>query len=429
MDFDQIRPLFGLALLLAVAWALSERRRALPWRAIAVGLAAQLGIAGLLLGVPVLQGALRALNGVVRALSAATEAGTSFVFGYLGGGELPFEPTDPAATYVLAFQALPIVLVMSALSAVLWHWRLLPLVIRGLAWALGRGLRLSGATSLAAAANVFVGMVEAPLLIRPVVQRLSRADLMLIMSVGLATVAGTVIVLYAQFLEGTIDAPLGQILTASVISVPAAALLARIIVPAEGDAAEHPAPDPGSAAAADPDAAAVASPYAGSLDALVRGTEQGLRLLLSIAAMLVVLVALVALLNQVIGLAAVAGAPLTLERLFGWAFAPLVWAIGVPWDQAAAAGRLMGVKTVLNELIAFQQLAGEPGRALDPRSRTVMTYALCGFANPGSLGIMIAGLSGIAPERRDEVLSLAPRAFVAGTLATLMTGAVAALLL
>jgi CNT family concentrative nucleoside transporter len=323
---------------------------------------------------------------------------------------------------------------------VLWHWRVLPLLIRGLAWALGRGMRLSGATSLAAAANVFVGMVEAPLLIRPVVQRLSRADLMLIMSVGLATVAGTVIVLYAQFLEGTLEAPLGQILTASVISVPAAALLARVLVPAADSAAagrapapadpgaEGPAPAPDTAPEADPDAAAIGSPYAGSLDALVRGTEQGLKLLLSIGAMLVVLVALVALINQVIGLIPLAGAPLTLERLLGWGFAPLVWSIGVPWDQAPAAGQLMGVKTVLNELIAYRQLAGEPGAALDARSATVMAYALCGFANPGSLGIMIAGLSGIAPDRRDEILALAPRAFVAGTLATLMTGAVVGLL-
>jgi CNT family concentrative nucleoside transporter len=282
-----------------------------------------------------------------------------------------------------------------------------------------RTLGLSGSVSLASAANVFVGMVEAPLLIRPVIARLSRADLFLIMTVGLSTVAGTVIVLYAGFLEGTVENPLGQILTASVISLPAAALLARVMVPADG--ARERASEPA-------DAADDTSPYAGSFDALVTGTEQGLRLLLNIAAMLVVLVALVELVNILLGQIPLSGDPLTLQRLLGWAFAPLIWLIGVPWAEAATAGQLMGVKTALNELIAFQQLAGTPTAELSERSRLIMTYAICGFANPGSLGIMIAGLTGLAPDRRAEILSLGPRALLAGTLATLMTGAVASLL-
>ena len=417
MALDGIRGLLGIAVLIALAWGASERRGAFPLRTVLIGVASQLVLAGLLLGVPPVREALAVLNGVVTALSQATESGTSFVFGYLGGGQPPFEVTNPGASFVLAFQALPIVLVMSALSALLWHWRVLPLVIGGLAWGVRRVLGLSGAVSLASAANVFVGMVEAPLLIRPVIARLSRADLFLIMTVGLSTVAGTVIVLYAGFLEGTVENPLGQILTASVISLPAAALLARVMVPGDGARASEPA-----------DAADDTSPYAGSFDALVTGTEQGLRLLLNIAAMLVVLVALVELVNILLGQIPLAGDPLTLQRLLGWAFAPLVWLIGIPWAEAATAGQLMGVKTALNELIAFQQLAGTPAEELSERSRLIMTYAICGFANPGSLGIMIAGLTGLAPDRRAEILSLGPRAVLAGTLATLMTGAVASLL-
>jgi CNT family concentrative nucleoside transporter len=418
MAFDGIRGLLGIAVLIALAWAVSERRGAFPWRTVLIGVASQLVLAGLLLGVPPVRDALAVLNGVVTALSQATEAGTSFVFGYLGGGDPPFEVANPGATFVLAFQALPIVLVMSALSAVLWHWRVLPWVIGGLAWAVRRILGLSGAVSLASAANIFVGMVEAPLLIRPVLARLTRADLFLIMTVGLSTVAGTVIVLYAGFLQGRIENPLGQILTASVISLPAAALVARVMVPA----------DPAAAPAEDAVAEEETRPYDGTFDALVAGTEQGLRLLLNIAAMLVVLVALVELVNILLGQIPLAGDPLTLQRLLGWAFAPLVWLIGIPWAEAAAAGQLMGVKTALNELIAFQKLAGMPAEELSERSRLIMTYAICGFANPGSLGIMIAGLTGLAPDRRAEILSLGPRAVVAGTLATLMTGAVASLL-
>jgi CNT family concentrative nucleoside transporter len=418
MAFDGIRGLLGIAVLIALAWAVSERRGAFPWRTVLIGVASQLVLAGLLLGVPPVRDALAVLNGVVTALSQATEAGTSFVFGYLGGGDPPFEVANPGATFVLAFQALPIVLVMSALSAVLWHWRVLPWVIGGLAWAVRRILGLSGAVSLASAANIFVGMVEAPLLIRPVLARLTRADLFLIMTVGLSTVAGTVIVLYAGFLQGRIENPLGQILTASVISLPAAALVARVMVPA----------DPAAAPAEDAVAEEETRPYDGTFDALVAGTEQGLRLLLNIAAMLVVLVALVELVNILLGQIPLAGDPLTLQRLLGWAFAPLVWLIGIPWAEAAAAGQLMGVKTALNELIAFQQLAGTQASELSERSRLIMTYAICGFANPGSLGIMIAGLTGLAPDRRSEILSLGPRAVVAGTLATLMTGAMASLL-
>jgi CNT family concentrative nucleoside transporter len=418
MGIEDLRGLLGIAVLIALAWIASERRSAFPWRTVAIGVAAQLVLAGLLLGVPVVRQALAVLNGVVTALDRATEAGTSFVFGYLGGGQLPFEATNPAATFVVAFQALPIVLVMSALSAILWHWRVLPLLIGGLAWAFGRLLRLPGSVSLASAANVFVGMVEAPLLIRPVIARLSRADLFLIMTVGLSTVAGTVIVLYAGFLEGTVENPLGQLLTASVISLPAAALLARVMVPAD------PTDETPEAAGE----SAEMRPYAGTFDALVAGTENGLRLLLNIVAMLLVLVALVELANILLEQIPVPGDPLTLQRLFGWVFAPFVWLLGVPWAEAVTGGQILGAKTVLNELIAFQQLAGTPADALSPDSRLILTYAICGFANPGSLGILIAGLTTMAPDRRAEVLSLGLRAVLAGTLATMMTGAVAGLL-
>lgn len=423
VDWDTWRGIVGLAVVLILAWLASEGRRRFPWQTVLAGLGAQLVVAAALLRLPPARAGLRALNGIVEALSEATRAGTSFVFGYVGGAPPPFEPSASGSTFVLAFQALPIVLVMSALSAMLWHWRVLPAAIRGLAWALRRVVALPGSVSLAAAANVFVGMVEAPLLIRPVVDRLSRADLFLVMTCGMATVAGTMLVLYAGFLSGKVDNPLGQILTASVISVPAAVLLARVMVPeaAAGTPTRTPA-EAGPGGAAD-----TAPGYQSTFDALVRGTEQGLQLLLSIVAMLLVLVALVALVNQALGLIPVAGAPLSLERLLGWVFAPVVWLIGVPWAEAAVAGKLMGLKTVLNELIAYRALADTPAEALGPRGRLIMAYALCGFANPGSLGIMLAGLTGIAPGRRGEIIALGPRSLLSGTLATLMTGAVVGL--
>jgi len=407
-----VQSLFGLSVLVGLAWLVSENRRLFAWRMVLIGLAAQVLIALLFLRVPLAREAMLSLNGLVDALMAATRAGTSFVFGYLGGGDPPFEVTNAGANFNLAFQSLPIVLVVSALAALLWHWRVLPVLIGLLSAALRRTLNTGGALGLASGANVFMGMVEAPILIRPYLTRLTRSELFALMAVGLATVAGTVLVLYASVIGTRIEGALGHIITASIISLPAAIIIARVMVPETTRGTEVGDDVP-------------ALTYNGSMDAIVQGTTSGLQLLLSIAAMLIVAVALVAMADILLALLPdVAGGPLTLERIFGWAFAPIAWCMGIPWEEAPTAGALMGTKTVLNEFLAYLGLAAlEPG-ALSERSQLIMVYALCGFANPGSVGIMIGGLTALVPERREEIISLAGRAFVAGTLATCMTGAV-----
>ncbi|MGB0670880.1 MAG: NupC/NupG family nucleoside CNT transporter [Rhodospirillales bacterium] len=411
----QVQSFVGLLALTALAWVFSENRRAVSCKAIAVALALQIGLGFLFLKVPAAQALFVALNDAVLVLQRATGEGARFVFGFLGGGVPPFAETFPGASFVLAFQALPIILVMSALSALLFYWRLLPLVVRAFSAVLERSLGVGGAVGTAAAANIFVGMVEAPLLIRPYLARLTRSELFTVMTVGMATVAGTVIVLYATFVGSRIEGALGHILAASLISAPAAILIARVMVPPDG------APTPGGI---EPD-----RDISGAMQAITQGTASGVQLLIQVAALLLVMVALVALVNAGLGLLPdVAGVPLTLERLLGWVMAPVVWLIGLPWAEAQTGGMLMGVKTVLNEFLAYLQFSKLPPEALSDRSALIMTYALCGFANFGSLGIMIGGMVAMAPDCRETILTLAPRTLMSGTFATLMTGAVVGLL-
>ncbi|UHD19020.1 nucleoside:proton symporter [Thiocapsa bogorovii] len=412
-----LQPLLGLGVILGLAWLASERRRAVSPRLVLAGLALQIALALLLLKLPLAQAAFLALTDLVLAVQRATQAGTELVFGFLGGGAAPFETRYPQNSFVLAFQALPLILVMSALSALLFHWRVLPLLVQGFAWLLRRTMGTGGALGLGAAANVFVGMTEAPLLIRPYLAGLSRSALFALMTCGMATVAGTVMVLYAGILADTVPDAMGHILTASLISAPAALMIAGVLVP------EH-------AEEADRSIVAIPSASRSSMDAITRGTLDAIPLWLNILAMLIVMVALVSLANQMLGLLpTVAGEPLTAQRILGWAMAPVVWLIGIPWSEAQVAGSLMGIKTILNELIAYLELAGTASAELSERSRLIMTYALCGFANLGSLGIMIGGLGAMAPERRDEIVALGLKSILAGTMATLSTGAVVALIL
>ncbi|MDH4122263.1 MAG: nucleoside:proton symporter [Deltaproteobacteria bacterium] len=405
----------GLAAFCGMAWLLSENRRAVRPLPIVAGIGVQLVLALVLLKVPWVQGFFLLLNNGVAVLERATLAGTGFVFGYLGGGPLPFAETLPGATFILAFRALPLVLVVSALSALLFHWKVLPWVVRGFALALKKSLNMGGALGFGTASTVFLGMVEAPLLIKPYLSRMTRGELFVLMTVGMASIAGTVMVLYASILTPVLPNALGEILTASLLSVPAAVVIGRILVPDNSPHTEADKPLPRLDNSA--------------MEAVARGTAEGLTLLLGIIAMLVVMVALVALVNE--GLAVlpmVDGLPLTLQRMLGWVMAPLVWLAGIPWAEAPTAGALMGTKTVLNELLAYLDMARLPPEALSPKSRQIMVYALCGFANPGSLGILIAGLGAMAPERRGEIVSMGWRAVAGGTLATLMTGAVVALM-
>src|SRR3989440_1938811 len=410
---ENLQSAFGIFALLALAWIVSEDRRGVAWGQAAAALLVTFVTALVLLKLPGAARAFAAINDAVDAISAASRAGTSFVFGYLGGGQLPFELKAPGAEFVLALQALPVVLVMSVLTTLLFHWRILPPIVRGFSWLLERTLDVGGAVGLSTAANVFLGMVEAPLFIRPYLASLTRSELFIVMTGGMAGIAGTVLVLYATLLGSIVPDAAAHFVIASVMGAPAAILISLIMVP-EREA--RPSAD------AVPEVAKVA---ASTMDAIVRGTAAGLELLLNICAMLIVLVALVHLANAIIGvLPAVGGAPITLQRLLGYAMAPVCWLMGVPSTQAVTAGSLMGMKTVLNEFIAYVELSKLPPETLDARSRLIMLYAMCGFANFGSLGIMIAGLSTMAPERRDDVLSLGLKSIAAGTITTCLIGAI-----
>lgn len=405
----------GLVVFIAAAWVVSVDRHAMPWRLAFSALALQFAIALLLLRLEPARDALYSLNGLVEAIEAATLAGSTFVFGFLGGGEpSPYAVTEASATFVFAFRVLPQILVFSVLVAVLWHWRILEVLVRGMSWLLRKTLGVGGAEGLAATSNIFLGMVEAPLLIRAYLVRMSRAELFSVMTCGMSTVAGSVMILYANVLDGIIANPLGQLLTASVLAVPASILLSRVM---------HPAADGGLQADV-----AEGLVYASTMDAITRGTGDGLRLVANIGAMLIVLVSLVALVNGLFALLPdVGGAPLSLQRVLGMLFAPVAWLMGVPWAQCIDAGGLLGTKLVLNELVAFIELAKLGPDAFDARTDTILTFALCGFANFGSLGIMLGGLSALVPERRADILALSPWSLYSGTLASMMTGAVVAI--
>lgn len=405
----------GLAVFLGLAWAMSEHRRKVSLRLVGLGLALQLALGILLLKVPGSGEIFLGFNRVILALEASVQAGTAFVFGYLGGGPPPFEEKEPSYTYVLAFRALPLLLLMSALSSLLFYWKVLPLLVKGFSRVLEKTLRLGGAEGLGVSANIFLGMVEAPLFIRPYLARMTRSELFTVMTCGMATIAGTVMVLYASILSDIIPNVIGHILTASLLNAVAAVIISKIMIPETGPGTSGELVEP--------------EPFSSSMDAITKGTLRGVQLLLNIVAMLLVMVALIHLANLVLGvLPAGSSGAVTLQGILGIASAPIVWLMGIPWSQSWAAGELMGTKMVINELVAYINLSQLSPGALSPRSLVIMTYAMCGFANPGSLGIMIGGLGTMAPERRAEVVSLGLRSIVAGTLSTCMTGALVGLL-
>lgn len=419
--------ILGVLVLILFGYIISEHRDHIRWRVVIAALLIQCLLLLALRYLPFIETLLTALNQVALALQAATQAGTTTVFGFLGGGPLPYQESLAGSSFILAFQALPLVIVMSALSGLLFYWRILPIIISGFAWVLKRTLGVSGAAGFAAAGNVFLGMVEAPVLIHPYLRTLSRSELLLLMSVGMATVAGTVMVLYAGLLADAVPNVMGHILMASLLSAPAAILFAQLFIPDDQAGADGGSVDDNSAEATATDPSGSAS---SALDAITRGTQTGLALYLNIIAMLLVLVALVALANSLLNfLPHVAEQPLTLQRCLGWLFAPLLWLLGLPWSEAVSGGQLMGIKTVLNEFLAYLELSRLPADALSERSRLILLYALCGFANLGSLGIMTGGLISLVPERRIDILNLAPRSLMAGTCATCLTGALAGLIL
>ena len=402
--------LIGLIGLLAFAWLLSEDRRAVSVRQLAIALLIQVVLAYVLLNIGLFRQVLLSLNEIVYAMEAATREGTQLVFGFLGGDtNLPFELTADSMPYIFAFRVLPQILVFSVVVALLWHWRVLPVVIRGFSWALRRSLGVGGAVGVAASASVFLGMVEAPLVIRAYLRNLSRSELFVVMTCGMSTVAGSIMVLYANVLAPVIEGAIGHVLTASVVNVVGAVLVSRILIPEEGITEGGDLAD--------------ALSYESSMDAVSRGTMDGVRLVVNVGAMVIVLMSLVGLVNYVLGNFMVSGEPLTLQWLAGWIFAPIAWVMGVDWVDARTAGALMGTKLILNELVAYLEF-GALADSLLPDTRLILTYALCGFTNFGSLGILIGGVSALVPERRKDLLTLGPKTLLSGTLVACLTGTI-----
>jgi len=405
----------GLVVFTSIAWLISENRTKVSFKIIIAGIIIQLVVGLILLKLPAFRNFFVSLNRLVLSLEESTTAGTSMVFGYLGGGKLPFAEKYPGASFILAFRAFPLILLISAISALLFYWKILPVVVKAFSWALQKTMGLGGAEGLGVSANIFVGMVESPLFIRPYLNAMTRSEIFTLMTSGMATIAGTVMVLYASILSNVIPDIMGHILTASIISVPAAIMISKIMVPETGRLTSGELSSPEEALSA--------------MDAITKGTMQGIQLLINIIAMLIVLVALVHLVNIILGVLPEFGdQPVTLQRLLGLVMAPVVWLMGVPWKEAPVAGALMGTKIILNEFLAYLDMSRLAQGALSHKTLVIMTYAMCGFANPGSLGIMIGGMGTMAPERRDEIVSLGFRSIVAGTLATCMTGAVVGIL-
>ncbi len=400
--------LLGIFAMLAIAWAVSTDRRRIPWRTVAWGLAIQAVLALALLKTAPGRVFFLGMNDVVNGVVAFTDAGVQFVFGGLANSE-----------FSIVVNVLPIIIFMGSVFGILYHAGIVQRIVDALAWGLRRTLGTSGAESLAAVANIFVGMTEAPLLVRPYLERMTRSELFTVMTTGMATVAGSVLVAYAQMLGGGEFA--GHLVTASLLSAPAAILIAKMMVP------ESETPE-----TSDVGHARVERETVNVIDAAARGATQGLRLAANVGGLLIAFVALVAMANHGLELAGgwfdIEG--LTLERLLGWCLAPVAWLLGVPWSEAVSVGSLLGIKTVLNEFLAYQAL-GEmmASGAIGERSATIASYALCGFANFGSLAILLGGIGGMAPSRRGDLAQLGLRSILAGSLATFMTGAFAGILL
>jgi concentrative nucleoside transporter, CNT family len=413
--FDHLRGVIGIAVLIGIAWAISENRKAHPgWRWIAGALALQGLLAVLIVRVPIVWQAVGLVNNAVSAVEVATLKGSSYMFGYLGGAELPFALKEGAQPpLVIAFQILPLVIVFSALAALLWHWGVLRWMVNGLSFLLRRSLGVSGVVGLSGGASVFLGVVEAPLVTRAYFARISRTELFQIMTLTMATISGAILILYATTLRDTLPDAVGHMISASLISLPAALLIARLMVPGTPDdvATEVEKEDPGLR-------------YESSIDAIVKGTMDGMQLFLAVIAVIITVFALVALVDMALALLPlVDGDPLSLKRLLGWVLAPFMWLLGVPWSEAQAAGGLMGTKAVLNEYVAYLELAALPDGTLGPRSLLIVTYALCGVANLASVGLLVSTIGTLCPERRAEAAGLGMKSWISGNLASAMTGA------
>ena len=409
----QLQGLVGIALIVLLAWVFSENRRVMPtWRWAGGAIVMQILLALAVVRVPAVWSAVAVINRGVDAIEAATLVGSSYMFGYLGGAPIPFVLRPGAAQpTVIAFQILPLIIVFSALTALMWHWGILRVVVNALSWVLRKTMGVTGVVGLNAGANIFLGVVEAPLIVRTYFARMSRADMFAVMVLSMANISGALLVLYATTLAHQLPDAVGHMIVASFLSLPASILVARIMVP--GDGSHFP----------DEPEAEVA--YHSTMDAIIRGTMEGVQLVLAVIGVIIVIFALVNLVDQILAnLPLVAGAPITLKRGVGWLFAPFMWALGVPWREAGTAGALMGTKAILNEYVAYLEFAALPGDALSVRSKLIVTYALCNVANLASVGLLVSTIATLCPDRRKEAVDLGMKSWIAGNLASAMGGAV-----
>jgi len=404
-----LQPVLGLIVFLGFVFAISRDRSAVSAKRIAVGLAMQLAIAFFLLRVPFVANGLLSLNAVVSALQSVTDRASRYMFGYVAGGPAPFEVVAPDNSFIIAFQVLPLILVVTVLSAMLFHFGVLSFIVECLGKGLRRTFGLSGALRLGAASTIFFGTIEAPLIIKPYLNRLSRGELLALVLCSMATIAGTVIILYASVLEQTLPGSLSHLLTASIISVPAALTLAHVFQPTQPS---------------DLDVMQIPRSDKTWIEVLLDAVDDAVRMIISIAAIIVVLFAFIYLLDDMLALI---HAELSLGLIFSQLLRPVMWLVGFDWTNAALAGELMGTKVVLNEFVAYLALADVT--EFSDKQIIVIAYSMCGFANIASCGIIIAGLVVIMPERRKEVVDVTFTALLLGNVATLMTGCVVSLIL
>jgi CNT family concentrative nucleoside transporter len=409
--------LIGVFGILAICWLLSENKRRFPFLLTLGVLAVQAALILLLFQVPAAQAVLQGIGQGVEALGKATTEGVKFVFGFLAGGDQPYAVTNEGAAFIFAFRVLPVILVICALSALLWHWGVLKVITKFFGLVFQKTMGLRGPPALAVAATVFMGQVEGPIFIRSYLEKLTRSELFMLIAVGMSCVSGSTLVAYAAILHDVLPNATAHVLTASVISAPAGVLLSRIMVPA--DPVEKSTPFEGSAD----------KTYDSSIDAVMKGTSDGMNVAVNVAACLIVFVAIVALINLILAsFGDVGGAPLSVQRGLGIVFSPLAYAIGIPWSESQTAGSLLGVKLVQTEFTAFIELGKIPVEAMSERTRVILTYALCGFANVASVGINVGGFSVLVPSRRAEIMGLVWKAMLTGFLATCLTAAVVALM-
>jgi len=409
---DYLQPTIGFFALLFLGAMFSENIKAIKLKYVVSGVLIQFVLALLLLRVDLVGSFFEYLSDGVMVLKAANDYGTGFVFGYLADGapNAPFDITNPGGTFIFAFGGLTLIILMSAISALLWHWRIIPVIVNALSVLFKKPLNVGGPIGLGATANVFLGQVEAPLLVRPYLSSMTRHELLILMTVGMSTIAGSVMVVYTTMLTPIYGSGLiGHFLTASLISVPAGIMFANMMIPSEVKT-DFPEGDSSKM-------------YSSTVDALTQGTKNGLEIFLSVIAMLIVVMALVFLVNSILGIFPdVNGSAITIERILGIIFAPLAWFMGIPWEESLMAGQLLGVKTALNEFVAYLYLSDSETYNLSDKSRLIMLYALCGFANFSSVGILLSGMSAMVPERRDDLISVTGKALWAALLASCMTG-------